>query len=71
MKGEKIKSFTARLQVLGVHCIVCAAVLLAVLLFRLAGGSAFGELRRGFHEAAQDNILLAAVVSLFEGETAP
>ena len=34
------------------------SILLAVLLFRLAGGNAFGELRKGFREAMQENTKL-------------
>lgn len=68
MVKEKKRRFPAFLQLVGVQCIVCVAVLLAALLFRLAGGNAFGELRKSFHEAMQDNVLLSAVVSLFDGE---
>lgn len=62
------KGLLVSLQLIGVQSIVCLAVLLAVLLFRLAGGNAFGELRQGFRTAMQDNALLSAVVSLFDGE---
>jgi hypothetical protein len=68
MKAPSKQRFMAFMQILGVQSIVCAAVLLAVLLFRLAGGNAFGELRKGFREAMQENTWLSAVVSLLDGD---
>lgn len=68
MKVPSKQRFVVFMQVLGVQSIVCAAVLLAVLLFRLAGDNAFGELRKGFREAMQENTWLSAVVSLIDGD---
>ena len=68
MKKERGKRLASFLQIVGVQSLICALVLLAVLLFRLAGNDAFGELRKGFREAMQENTWLSVVVSLLEGE---
>lgn len=54
--------------VLAVQGISCAAVILAVLVVRLVGGSLFEQLRTYFQDAMQQNALTAAVHALWEDD---
>ena len=54
------------LSVMGVQCIACAVLLLAVLLLRVAGGGTYEALRCRFQQALARNELATAIALLWE-----
>lgn len=57
-----------RWQVLLVQCISCVVVLLIAFLLKLAGGSAFDQLREKFNQSIMDNTFAATIAGLFDKE---
>lgn len=54
-------------RVVAVQSISCAVVLLIVLIMRLVGGDAFGQLRESFNAAIMENTFASTIASLFAG----
>lgn len=65
-KKQKTAKRTRRWSVLGVQSLACVAVLLLVLLLKLAGGGAYEQLRQRFRGALEENRLMAVLSGLFE-----
>lgn len=59
------------LSMMAVQSIACAALLLVTLLFRLAGGEAFAQLRASFQQAIADDSVMATIAALFETPPRP
>lgn len=55
-------------SILGMQSMACAVLFLLVMLFRLAGGSAYDGLRQGFLRALEKNELMAVVSRLWDKE---
>lgn len=55
-------------SVLAVQSIACVVILLLVLLARVAGGSAYEQLREGYFDGMMSNDLLAALTRLWDGD---
>ena len=55
-------------SVVAVQSLACAVLLAFALLFRLAGGDAYDQLKTGFHTALQKNELMAVFSRLWDGD---
>ena len=55
-------------SVVAVQSLACALLLAFALLFRLAGGDAYDQLKTGFHTALQNNELMAVFSRLWDGD---
>ena len=58
------------LPVLAVQCSACIVIVLVVLLFRVAGGTAYTKLQQGFADAMARNELMAVVMRWWDGDPA-
>ena len=67
---EKTQNHTSprRLSLVAVQCLACAIVLLIVLLFRVAGGTAYSKLQQGFSDALSRNELMAVLMRLWDAD---
>ena len=65
-KKKKEKVRTRRWSMLGVQSLACVALLFLAFLLKLAGGSAYEELKQGFRGALEKNQLMAVLSGLFE-----
>lgn len=66
-EGPKKKKHV--LSVVGVQCLSCLILVALAVLLRLAGGSAYRDFRQTFHDYLMRNDLLAALSTLWEGDT--
>ncbi len=64
--GGAKRASPAGWQLLLVQSISCVVVLLIALLLRVAGGSAFEQLREKFNQSIMDNTFAATIAGLFE-----
>lgn len=64
------KTRSGRWSVLAVQSLACGLVVALVLLLRLAGGTAYEELRQGFQDALMKNELVGVLSRLWDGEIA-
>ena len=55
-------------SVVAVQSLACGVLLGFALLFRLAGGDAYEQLKTGFHTALQNNELMAVLSRLWDGD---
>ena len=55
-------------SVVAVQSLACGVLLAFALLFRLAGGDAYTELKNSFHTALQRNELMAVLSRLWDGD---
>lgn len=53
-------------QLIAVQSISCLIVIIIVVIFRMAGGSAFSQLRESFNQSIMDNSILATLAGLWE-----
>lgn len=59
-----------RFSLVAVQCLACAIILMIVLLFRMAGGTAYSELQRGFADALAGNELMTVLMRWWDTEPA-
>ena len=64
--GNARRASPAGWQLLLVQSISCAVVLLIALLLRVAGGSAFEQLREKFNQSIMDNTFASTIAGLFD-----
>lgn len=67
-KAKPAKTATGGWSVLTVQSLACAVLLFLVVLFRMAGGAAYEELRQGFRTALMKNEWVTALARLWDGE---
>lgn len=65
---KKERSDRGGWSVLAVQSLACGVLLALALLFRLAGGGAYEQLKEGFHTALQNNELMAVLGRLWDGD---
>ena len=68
-KPQEEKSRPRRWSVLAVQSIACVVILLMAFLLKLAGGSAYEELKQEFRHALADNQLMATLAGWFDGSS--
>ena len=66
--GSARRASPAGWQLLLVQSISCAVVLLIALLLRVAGGSAFEQLREKFNQSIMDNTFASTIAAFFDKE---
>lgn len=62
------KGSSGRWSVLTVQSLACAVMLFLVVLFRMAGGGAYEELRQGVRSALMKNEWMTALARLWDGK---
>ena len=67
-KPKPTKVATGGWSVLTVQSLACAVLLFLVVLFRMAGGGAYEELRQGVRTALMKNEWMTALARLWDGE---
>ena len=68
-KKQRIKQ-PRQLSVLAVQSLACVVIVLVVLLFRVAGGTAYSKLQQGFADAMARNELMAVMMRWWDGDPA-
>lgn len=61
---------TRRWSLLAVQSLICTAIVLVALLFRIAGGTAYTRLQQGFSDALAENELMAVFMRWWDGDPA-
>lgn len=69
-KQKPPKQRFGRWSVLAVQSLACGLVVALTLLLRVAGGTAYEELRQGFQDALMKNELMSVLSRLWDGEVA-
>lgn len=67
-KTEPLSKSPRRFSVLAVQCLACALIVVVVLLFRVAGGSAYTQLQRKFSDAMAGNELMAVIMRWWDDD---
>lgn len=67
-KNKREKRPPRRLSLLAVQSLACAIILVVVLLFRVAGGTAYTQLRQGFADALAGNELMTVLMRWWDGD---